>query len=66
MGLDAITLKATVYCEGGWHEPVTLGFVGRVLKSDLIAKLRSIGWTVSNGHVYCPQHRDPKNRTTNR
>jgi hypothetical protein len=62
MGLDGIQLDAKVYCEGGWHEPASFRFHGRVLKSDLIAKIRSIGWTVSNGHVYCPRHRDPKNR----
>lgn len=54
------TIAVTVYCDGAFHEPETLRFSERVLKSDIEGKLRSMGWKISRtGNTFCPRH--PKN-----
>lgn len=54
-------IAVTVYCDGGYHEPATLRFHGRALKSDITSELRSRGWKISaDGETFCPQH--PKKR----
>jgi hypothetical protein len=55
MGISSITV--TVYCDGAFHEPETLRFSERVLKSDIEVKLRSMGWKISRtGNTFCPRH----------
>ncbi len=58
MSVNAI--KVTVYCDGAFHEPETLRFTERVLKSDIEQKLRSMGWKISRtGNTFCPRHPKP-------
>ena len=61
MGVGAI--RVTVYCDGGYHEPGTIQFSDRVLKSDIAAKLRSLGWRVTGDRTFCPQHKTPETMT---
>jgi hypothetical protein len=49
----------TVYCNGGFHPPETIRFVGeRVTTAEIVAKLKSYGWTrARDGKTYCRDHR---------
>ena len=61
MGVGIITVA--VYCDGGYHEPERIAFSDRVLKSDITDKLRSLGWRVTGGKTFCPQHKTPETMT---
>jgi hypothetical protein len=51
-------IAVTVYCDGGYHEPETLRFHGRALKSDIAKALRERGWVSrSDGRTFCPRHK---------
>lgn len=50
------TITVAVYCDGAYHEAKQLTFYDRVLKADILRKLREQGWTVTNSKTYCPAH----------
>lgn len=62
MAVGAITV--TVYCDGDYHQAEQLRFSERVLKSDITAKLRTMGWrTSAGGKTFCPRHPAPRGRS---
>jgi hypothetical protein len=58
--MSVTKITVTVHCDGAFHEPEELRFSDRALKSDIEAKLRSLGWRISRtGNTFCPRHRKP-------
>lgn len=56
--------EATVYCDGGYHLPLTFFLYTSAPTKEISEKLRQFGWTKRpDGTTYCSLHKPKRGKS---
>jgi hypothetical protein len=54
-------VEVTVYCDGGYHPPLTFSLAFPTTQAHIRLEVRRRGWKVAaDGKVTCPEHPEPR------